>query len=376
MKRSLVVTTCGTSVLSNDGEAPLRALLSRHANARSEAQLSPEAQQQVRRHLEQRRAALLSATQEQARSLSAEINGIVSLMDESGPGATMQHVLIASDTYLGQQTAQLIQAWLLSQGHGVTCVTFGGLRTDDLMSFRGAISELVKWAGSEDVQGYRARGYQVVFHLTGGFKSVNGFMQSLGMLYADEVVYLFEGQRQLLRIPKLPMELRLEPVVRAQLSSFRRMGELELTLPAQQCEGIPQTLLMEVDGRCALSIWGQAVWEQVRATLYREQIWGSAQELVVCSEEALADMRRHHSRYETLNERLDDLARFAQARARGEGDGNKHNVRRLDFKALRGAGHKGATHECDAWSGHGGLRLFCRVDGPTILVDRLAPGLH
>ena len=41
--------------------------------------------------------------------------------------------------------------------------------------------------------GYRQSHYRVVFNLVGGFKSLQGYMNTLGMFYADEIIYIFEA---------------------------------------------------------------------------------------------------------------------------------------------------------------------------------------
>jgi hypothetical protein len=47
----------------------------------------------------------------------------------------------------------------------------------------------------------------VVFNLTGGFKSLNGYLQTVAMISADRCAFLFEGAPELMEIPRLPVRL-------------------------------------------------------------------------------------------------------------------------------------------------------------------------
>ena len=80
------------------------------------------------------------------------------------------------------------------------------LNTSSLEEFRLGIDELIKWCVGT-LPGYRASGYKIVFNLVGGFKALHGYMQTLGMFYADETVYIFETSRELLSIPRMPVDL-------------------------------------------------------------------------------------------------------------------------------------------------------------------------
>jgi hypothetical protein len=59
---------------------------------------------------------------------------------------------------------------------------------------------VIRWC-QDTLPGYRESGYHIVFNLTGGFKSIQGWMQTLGMFYADEIVYIFETGKELLPGP-------------------------------------------------------------------------------------------------------------------------------------------------------------------------------
>src|SRR5699024_1659300 len=139
--------------------------------------------------------------------LSAELNGILTFYeDKLHKRQQDQHYLLCTDTWLGEQTAQLVKFWLEKHGLGVQLYRQSDLKTEDLTSFQLALSEIVK-KFSVIIEGYCNQEYYIVFNLTGGFKSVQGFLQTLAMFYADEAIYIFETGTELLRIPRLPLQM-------------------------------------------------------------------------------------------------------------------------------------------------------------------------
>jgi hypothetical protein len=116
------------------------------------------------------------------------------------------------------------------------------LRTDDLSSFQVALADIVRFC-EETVEGYRKNGYRVIFNLTGGFKSVQGFLQTLALFYADETFYVFESSEELLRIPRLPVKMDAENIVREHLPVFRRLS-LGLKVDQEEIKKLPETFLL------------------------------------------------------------------------------------------------------------------------------------
>ena len=79
--------------------------------------------------------------------------------------------------------------------------TAAGLRTSSLAGFRAATAELAGALAAE-LPARRARGEEIVFNLTGGFKALHAVVQAMGARFADRVVCLFEGTDELLEIPR------------------------------------------------------------------------------------------------------------------------------------------------------------------------------
>jgi hypothetical protein len=240
------------------------------------------------------------------------------------------------------------------------------LRTDSLAEFRVAMSELVRWC-AETLPGYRAQQWRVIFNLTGGFKSVQGFLQTLALFYADEAVYVFQSSGELLSLPRLPVRLEAEQTLHDHLTAFRRMAR-GLTVTSVSAETIPDTLRW-IDGSLAtLSPWGELVWDQVHREIYRERLWEPASpRLCYGPRFAQSTQGLPADRLELVNERIDDLAVYLET---------GKPLARLDFKDLKGNPRSPSTHECDAWHDKDARRLYGHHEGNVFVLDALDKALH
>jgi hypothetical protein len=108
----------------------------------------------------------------------------------------------------------------------------------------------------------------VVFSLTGGFKSLQGYMTTLGMLYADEIVYIFEDKNAgLIRIPRLPMNLSDLECLREHAARLALLEHHEV-VPRAEVSDIPEALLeCDEGGDCTFSTWGASVWAANRTEI-------------------------------------------------------------------------------------------------------------
>lgn len=184
--------------------------------------------------------ALKTASVKEVQKLSAELNGFISFY---GNGANLDeakqniHYLIHTDTYQGVKAAELIQAWGNHNGINMQPVKIDDLNTGSVEEFRLGVNNLVEWC-AWTLPDYRSQGYNVIFNLVGGFKSLQGYMQTLGMFYADETVYIFETGGELLRIPRMPVDFSAnakQAVIENSLA-FRRMQNGNI--PLSECAGI------------------------------------------------------------------------------------------------------------------------------------------
>jgi len=365
-----IVSTCGTSLITNNAPGEDRAFIRSTANLRK-CDLGQADRSRIDNIIEQRRQMLLDSTLEERRMLSAEMNGLIGLMGGNHPQANDIFLFLHTDTYQGGEIAQVLSEAVKHDmgGRHSEKRLVRDLNMSNLEEFHLGLSELVRWAHQE-CRVYREKGYEVIFNLVGGFKTFQGFMQILGMLYADSSIYIFEGEGSpLLRIPSLPLQLDagLENVFRENLTIFRTL--LWMGGSSSGFNGIPETLLMNIEGEYTFSPWGEIAWNRFREDHYGDGLLDAPTGNIRFSEGFSRKTRGFdRERLKTLNERIDDLARFM-------GSPSRPNPRRLDFKQLKGDPLPPSTHEFDAWADKGAWRCFCHFEGEDIVIDNIGPGI-
>jgi len=355
--RLLLVSTCGTSLLTNGANEDDRAWLTMIANDTevAAARLTPI--------VEKRRQSLKAADIPTQRKMSAELNGIGAVLDRYKP-KQLFHLLVHTDTALGRETAHLVQEAL---GNQTSLVSAGGLRTNDLASFRAALADLTKQL-DDLVRSYREQGWFVVFNLTGGFKSLNGYLQTLAMISADRCVFLFEGAPELMEIPRLPVHLAELEELREHAPLFRRLV-VGYPVRADEAKDVPDSLLMEVDGQVTTSVLGDVAWARCRNTLFIEKL-----QLPLSNKVRVADVVQKSfvglepAQKVQVNEALDEFSAYL--------DGCRPLLKSRTFKKLQGDPVTGSTHELYAWSDGATGRLFGHYDDGTFVFDRLGAHLR
>jgi putative CRISPR-associated protein (TIGR02619 family) len=361
-----ILSPCGTSLITNvarnfpDGGAPVI----KYANARTREDIPATELATLETYLEEAKKTLQQDDVSAWRKASAELNGITRLYPTGQPTGSDMHFILRSDTWLGEQTALIIADWLTTQGQTAQVIHIPDLRTDDLSVFQLGMSDLVDWCAKNLVP-LRESGQQVIFQLSGGFKSVQGFLQSLSTFYADEAVYIFESGQDLLRLPRLPVKLDLSGTIREHFTAFRRMAA-GLTLSADAVEGIPETLLLVIDDAATISPWGKLAWDQVGKDLFSEKLWESPSPKLQYGDrfmDSLSGLSKE--RLQTINIRITDLAIYLESGL---------NLQRLNFKLLKGD-HCPSTHECDAWADGDARRLLGHFEEAIFVLDKLSPHL-
>ncbi len=353
----LVLSPCGTSLLTN--KATDKDILTKYANAQDIPKDDLAKLESLIKSVEEE---LESASLEQAAKMSAELNGIIKLYNSQLNKPKDIHVLISTDTYLGKATADLVAKWLKDKGfNNIQQPPINGLQTADLTNFQHALSEIVQWC-NETIPDYQQSQFHIVFNLTGGFKSVQGFLQTLAMFYADETIYIFEGSKDLLKIPRLPVEMKPENSIVENLEVFRRLAN-GLPVSNKNLSKIPGTLLTIYSGMTDLSPWGKLVWEQTKKQIYSQKLhpspskkfkYGPAFEPSV---EGLSG-----DRLCLINERIDALAVFLE---------EETNPKSLNFKSLEGKPCPPSTHQMYAWSDQDAKRLFGHYEDSLFVLDQL-----
>lgn len=369
---NLIVSTCGTSIFTNtlsnsSNSQDMRGLLTRHANTVTESDIPAAVTEHIRQASEQ-----LAATNDLASLVkgSAELAGLAAFYGNTlrAQQGADHHILLSTDTWLGERSAQVIAAVLQQHGHGTEVMRCPELRTNDIHAYRSALSEVVRWA-YQTLPGYKASGYKVIFNLTGGFKAVQGFMQTLGALHADECVYVFERSSELIRLPRLPIKMQAETWVRDNLLAFRRMSQ-GLSVSATQVTNVPEILLFVADGEACMSEWGKLVWNELQPSLYAETLYPSPSSQLTWDANFERTLRElSPARLAQINLKIDDLARYLET---GQA------LKSLDFKPIKAGPVQGSTFEVDAWADGAAKRMFGHftADKRQFVLDRLDHGLH
>lgn len=365
----LVVSTCGTSTLSNTAEGDALLLLRRTANQGEQA-LSTDDRAVIDAVAGQARKRLQGSDRAAARVASAELNALLGLDESEGRrrGRPDLHYLVATDTYQGGLAAEVLaealpRLWPNSAAN-VHCEP--GLNTSSAEGFSAAMSGLGRWI--DDLVG-QLDGYRVVFNPTGGFKGVLGMLQTFGMFYADETVYLFEGKgAPLLRIPRLPVRLDAGAVMLEHRELFRRLAVYS-AVPVDELGSLRHsTLVLVVDDEATLSAWGELLWRQTRAEAYGDALLPPLSEAVRYGDRFAKEAARLPAdRLVVLNGRIDDLSRYLDG-------GRRAMPRSLSYKLLQGDPVSGSSHELYAWSDGGAARVFCHEEDGTVVLDTL--GAH
>ena len=360
-----ILSPCGTSTLTHQATNDVRSLLNRYTNAKDETQIPETDRQALQQWLNQAKNKLAQADVNLVVTISAELNGIIKFYQGQLPHHKGNyHLLLCTDTWLGEESAKIIKNWLEQHHLIVEMIRQPDLQTNDLASFQSALSDITQWC-SETLEGYR-KTYQIIFNLTGGFKSVQGFLQTLATFYADETIYIFESGKELLRIPRLPIQMMPGVVVSENVEIFRKLA---LDLKVTNCTGIAETLLLEMEGNWSLSPWGQLVWEQSKKSLYAQQLFSPLTPKINFSEGFKREVENlgNTERLVMINERIDELTRhFENA---------NYNPQSLNFKPLKGNPEPPSTHEFYAWSDQNAKRIFGHFEKAVFVLDKLGKHL-
>jgi putative CRISPR-associated protein (TIGR02619 family) len=178
------------------------------------------------------------------------------------------HELLATDTALGRLAAEIIREYLVSNGLTASIYAPAQLSTANPSRFSRGIKTLIKWC-EKTIPGYRRSGYRVIFNLTGGFKSLQGYLNIVGMFYADRLVYIFEGSQELLTVPRLPIRVAHEALHEHRVPlAMMAQGDL---IPRKRISAIPGGLLETDAGLATLSDWGLLIWTRARDELLGDE---------------------------------------------------------------------------------------------------------
>lgn len=364
-----VVTLCGTSVLTNAAapDQQLRTWLNQNSNNVS-SEFSSEDKARLDEHVARARELLRGADLQKVKRLSAELNALVEMYGgDLRLARGDNHYLLHSHTYIGEAAAGLIADWL--ELHEVMVQppnVIENMTTRNSEDFHWGVSELVKFC-DEWIRPLRGQ-TRIVFNIAGGFKAMQGILNTLGMLYADELIYIFETGG-LISIPRLPIAMDADAVVGEHLYVFRKMA-LGIPCTPAETEDIPESLLwMDGDG-ALLSGWGEVVWQTSKERYYAKGLLESPIDEIQYGprfRETVEDSKLQ-DRLAEINVRIDDLARYILSNGR-------NNPARLDYKQLKGKAKHPCTHEIDAFADRDARRIYLQRVGNVAVLHELGKHL-
>jgi hypothetical protein len=187
------------------------------------------------------------------------------------------------------------------------------------------------------------------------------------MLQGWESVFLFENARELLRIPRLPVQWDAVAAIAPYLPALRRLRAVG-SLPIGELADLPESLVFADGEEACLSAWGTALLAQACERVYGERLQPPAVPELVFTDALEREARRlAPDELAKLNRQLDALARWVAT------DG-RENPRSLDVKKLAGNPTPPSTHQIDAWTGTA-KRLFGHFEDGRFVVDRLGDHL-
>jgi putative CRISPR-associated protein (TIGR02619 family) len=362
----LLISTIGTSLITNQLSDAERQSVLPLANAR-ESELPTEARQVMDKGAALAKAALADADVPRLKRLSAELNGILSFVAEeqvrNSGGPPCHNILVATDTHAGRLAGGLVHEWLVANRYSSDLWIAAGLRTSNLAEFRAALADLAPRL-FDVIAGFRGRRGPVAFNLTGGFKGVNGFMHALAAVTQCEAVYVFESGKELMRIPRLPVRLDTEGVVRRNLDLFRRLAAGGPVTEAEVREAdLPEALLFLDQARSLLSEWGELVWLEAWRQIASEKLLEPRSAAIRFSDRFRREVAKlSPERTRDVNDAIEALARRLEGRPEGR-------LESATLKKLGGDPVPPSTHELYAWSGRGAGRIFLHQEGTTWVAD-------
>lgn len=262
MHQKLIISTVGISLLTNllpPHQAEIKNQLYRCTN---ESNPQPDLCNIVDELQDKALNILLENNAESNRKLSAELNGVYAIFDgQISQAKNSQHVLISTDTWLAKKAAEVLQKFLNS--HQIICFTHAPekLSTIDQASFSHGAKNLLHWC--EEFIAPHNNTHYVIFNLTGGFKTLQGYMNIVGMFYANEICYIFESGNTLVRIPKLPIQMDLQLL--SQFKMALAMMSKSHLFPKNVIAEIPNSLLDgDQNEMYTLSDWGFLIWNRIK----------------------------------------------------------------------------------------------------------------
>ena len=357
---NLILTSCGLSLLTNYLKKfnifPNEVY--KYSNC-DESEIDKEFKLKVNKALDSLKEEIVNLPASELKKLSAELNALLNFYKDELKTEDM-HLLLYTDTYFGKKVTEVLKYFLENKGFGVIDFLAKDLKTSNIEEFQLALNEVVKDI-SEIINNFKLQNYEIIFNLTGGFKSVNSFLQTMASLYADKSIYIFETSNELLEIPKLP--INIDEKFFEENSDILRKLEKGLEVEKEKLEKLPKSVVLKIDNEYILSPWGEIVWQKYKNELLSKVLIIPIVKNIKYSKEFIKDFEKlNPSEKYQLNKTIEKLENYVL---------KKENLKSLKYHSLSGQISQKYSHEFYPFDGNNSRRVYCNEKDNYIVLDRI-----
>jgi putative CRISPR-associated protein (TIGR02619 family) len=321
----------------------------------NQKELNEEFLKQITPYIENLKKSIVTYNISELKSVSAELNALLTFYKENFNKADI-HYILHTDTYLGKIAAEIIQIFLESKSLNVSLFNAKDLNTSNVEDFQFALSEVVKDL-SPLLSGYQDNGYEIIFNLTGGFKGVNSFLQTMASLYADKSIYIFESGVELLEIPKIPLKID-EEYFKSNFEILRRI-EKNIACKAE----LSSSIVVKIDDEYTLSPWGEIVWQKYKIDYFKKNLLHPIVDTIKYSKELEKDFEKlsNDKKYQ-FNKSIEKLEDFVL---------NGDNLKSLRYHTLTGNIVQKYNAEFYPFDGSDSRRAYCNENNSIITIETI-----
>lgn len=264
--KNLIISTVGTSLITNPASKDKVVELYKYSNC-SEEECPEIIKGLIGSLVPIIKNKLRESNINEIRRISAELNGIYGFYNNDLNNRKNDiHFLISTNTYQGLKSAEVVCDYLKTKNIICDIFTPHNLSTKNKENFSEGIKDILKWF-DETISGYKEKGYTIIFNLTGGFKSLQGYLNTLAMFYADKIVYIFESeQSELIEIPRLPVRIDLTPFKKNKVKLL--LLNANKIFKSSEFEELPEAIFDQLGDEVILSVWGDAIWKKIKSELF------------------------------------------------------------------------------------------------------------
>lgn len=351
-----ILTTCGLSILTNGLKgSDITEKIKQYSNKKEE-EIDKDFLEPFNKEYEKLSEKIKNYSDEELKSLSAEINALSTFYNGKFSNQDY-HEILYTDTFLGKKASELLQDILTNKNCRASIFNIKDLKVSSVEEFHISLADAVKEI-SENLERYKRHNYEIIFNLTGGFKGIISFLQTMGALYADNIIYIFEDSKELMSIPKLPIKID-EDVIGRYFDTFRKL-ELGIPVISKEVEKIHRTLVLKIDTEYTLSPWGEIIWQKAKNDRYSEKLYPPFMDKIRYSKSFEDTVNKlQPDRMLALNKKIDYLTKYLL---------EKTNPKSLSFKELSGKPKHISTHEFYINSDEA-KRCYCHFEDGILVLD-------